>query len=208
MYKKVVESIIVLSAVVTLTACNAGNEKSADIAKDNHEVAEATKNEQTDGKEGIQDAEDEKSESPVSTPEPTVEPTPMPTSTPIPIVYEEIDMESTLPAQEWIATFHGIINEPKFVVCNDETNKKVIVENEGEVVFDEGDILVIYNPANVLLLASDGRFIEEVVTYDTGYTVVEFKEGREPVPNTITTEFFYRDSDEEGKITCHLKKSN
>ena len=45
------------------------------------------------------------------------------------VVYEGIDMESTLPGAEWIATFNGIITEPKFVIFNDDTNKKVIVEN-------------------------------------------------------------------------------
>ena len=39
------------------------------------------------------------------------------------VVYEGIDMESTLPGLEWIATFDGIITEPKFVIFNDETTK-------------------------------------------------------------------------------------
>lgn len=79
-------------------------------------------------------------------PEPTVEPTPEPTEEPMPepIVYEGIDMESTLPAGEWTGTFLGIINEPKFVVTNSETNKKVIVENKGKVTLNEGDTLGVY----------------------------------------------------------------
>ena len=36
-------------------------------------------------------------------------------------------MESTLPGVEWIKTFDGVIEEPKMVIFNDETNKKVIV---------------------------------------------------------------------------------
>ena len=60
--------------------------------------------------------------------------------------YEGIDMESTLPGAEWIATFNGIITEPKFVIFNDDTNKKVIVENGQEVEFDDTDVFAIFFP--------------------------------------------------------------
>ena len=82
------------------------------------------------------------------TPEPTVDPTPEPTPkpTPEPIVYEGIDMNSTLPGAEWAKTFEGIINEPKFFIFNDSTNKKVIVEQGQEVEFEETDSVGIYIP--------------------------------------------------------------
>ncbi len=62
------------------------------------------------------------------------------------VVYEGIDMESTLPGLEWIATFDGIIDEPKFVIFNDKTNKKVIVENGQEVEFCDTDVFAIFFP--------------------------------------------------------------
>ena len=62
------------------------------------------------------------------------------------VVYEGIDMESTLPGLEWIATFDGIITEPKFVIFNDETNKKVIVENGQEVEFCDTDVFAVFFP--------------------------------------------------------------
>ena len=62
------------------------------------------------------------------------------------VVYEGIDMESTLPGAEWIATFNGIITEPKFVIFNDDTNKKVIVENGQEAEFDDTDVFAIFFP--------------------------------------------------------------
>ena len=62
------------------------------------------------------------------------------------VVYEGIDMESTLPGLEWIATFDGIITEPKFVIFNDKTNKKVIVENGQEVEFCDTDVFAIFFP--------------------------------------------------------------
>lgn len=61
-------------------------------------------------------------------------------------VYEGIDMESTLPGLEWIATFDGIITEPKFVIFNDATNKKVIVENGQEVEFCDTDVFAVFFP--------------------------------------------------------------
>ena len=72
--------------------------------------------------------------------EPTEEPTPEP------VVYEGIDMESTLPGADWLDTFDGIINEPKLVIFNDETNRKVIVENGQKIDFSDTDALVIYIP--------------------------------------------------------------
>lgn len=62
------------------------------------------------------------------------------------VVYEGIDMESTLPGLEWIATFDGIITEPKFVIFNDKTNKKVIVENGQEVEFCDTDVFAVFFP--------------------------------------------------------------
>ena len=92
------------------------------------------------------------------TPESTVEeaaPEPATESTPEPIVYEGIDMESTLPGKEWIKSFEGIIEEPKLVVFNDTTNKKVILENNQEVEFAADDILAIYMPENTVLVKHD-----------------------------------------------------
>ena len=91
------------------------------------------------------------------TPEPTPEPIPEATEepTPEPIVCEGIDMESTLPGKEWIATFKGIIEEPKIVIFNDETNKKVIVEDEQEVEFAKGDVLAAFISGNVLYYCSN-----------------------------------------------------
>lgn len=77
-------------------------------------------------------------------PEPTAEPTPEPT--PEAVVYEGIDMQSTLPGEEWIKTFNGIINEPKLVVFNDETNKKVIVESGEKIEFSQLDTMAVYVP--------------------------------------------------------------
>ena len=62
------------------------------------------------------------------------------------VVYEGIDMESTLPGLEWIESFNGVIEEPKLVIFNDDTNKKIILENGQKIDFSEGDNLLLYMP--------------------------------------------------------------
>lgn len=82
-----------------------------------------------------------------------VEPTADPTSEPV--VYEGIDMESTLPGAEWMETFDGIIEEPKFVIFNDETNKKVILENGQEAEISSTDTFSRYCPIDKEIVVDD-----------------------------------------------------
>lgn len=82
---------------------------------------------------------------PISEPEATEEPTPEPTEEPV--LYEGIDMESTLPGKEWMETFEGIITEPKLIVFNDETGRKEIIEKGDTVNFNpDVDSLGVYLP--------------------------------------------------------------
>ncbi len=78
------------------------------------------------------------------------------------VVYEGIDMDSTLPGLEWIETFNGVIEEPKFVIFNDETNKKVIVENGQEVEFCETDVFAVFTPLGRKISAND---LEDNLTF-------------------------------------------
>ena len=122
-----------------------------------------------------------------------------------PVVYEGIDMESTLPGTEWAETFVGIIEEPKFVVFNDETNKKVIVENEQEVELEEGDTLGAFEPDGLILVGCKGTNIEELHYYDLHYHEVIFIEGATIVPNSISIGIFNFRGDKIGTISCTLK---
>lgn len=123
-------AVLVMLMAMLLTACSSGKTDAAPAS------------EETSAAEADKEAEQVKEEA--AEPEPTAEPTPEPT--PEAVVYEGIDMESTLPGEEWIKTFGGIIDEPKLVVFNDDTNKKVIVENGQEVEFSRTDKLYIYVP--------------------------------------------------------------
>lgn len=123
-------AVLIMLMAMLLTACSSGKTDAAPAS------------EETSAAEADKEAEQVKEEA--AEPEPTAEPTPEPT--PEAVVYEGIDMESTLPGEEWIKTFDGIIDEPKLVVFNDDTNKKVIVENGQEVEFSRTDKLYVYVP--------------------------------------------------------------
>ena len=130
-------AVMVMLMATLLTACG-----SSEAAAPSNE-AETTKVETAQAEETEPAAPAEVEE--VAEVEPTAEPTPEP------VVYEGIDMESTLPGAEWMDTFDGIINEPKIVIFNDETNKKMIVENGQEVEFTDADTLSIYMPKGMEL---------------------------------------------------------
>ena len=120
--------VCVILIAALLTACSS---RQADATPANEET---TKAEVTEKAQTVEQTEK------VAVSEPTEEPTPEP------VVYEGIDMESTLPGADWLDTFDGIINEPKLVIFNDETNRKVIVENGQKIDFSDTDALVIYIP--------------------------------------------------------------
>lgn len=126
--------VLVMAIVFLLTACSS-SEKTNTSTKENSEKAEITKQEVTETVE----QEEPKAEE-IATPEPIIEPTPEPTPAPTP------DTESTLPGVEWMQSFDGIIDEPKLVVFNDSTNKKIILEELQEVEFYDDDTLAVYIP--------------------------------------------------------------
>lgn len=79
------------------------------------------------------------------------------------------DTTSTLPGVDWIQTFDGIVDEPKLVVFNDETNKKIILEEFEEVEFYDADTLAVYIPKGrgefvKYLLFEDVEYYDNIVT--------------------------------------------
>ena len=139
--------VLVMLMAMLLTACSSGK---TDVAPASEETSAAEA-----------DKETEQVKEEAAEPEPTAEPTPEPTSEAV--VYEGIDMESTLPGLEWMATFDEIVNEPLIVVYNDETNKKVIVNEGDEVEFSRSnDVLALYSPNNetMTVMGLPGEFNE------------------------------------------------
>ena len=126
--------VMIMLMATLLTACSSGQ------ATETPAKEETTKAEVTEETAEVEQAEE------VATPEPTEEPTPEPEVEDS--KYPGIDMESTLPGLEWIATFDEIdVDEPIIVVYNDETNKKVIVNEGDEVEFSKTkDTIAFYTP--------------------------------------------------------------
>ena len=140
--KKQIFSIVLLGVLMTILTAR-GSKATVEEAKDSQIViAEEAVVEEEAGGEVSEPEPVEEAVPEVTVEETTHEPTEEPM--PEPIVYEGIDMESTLPAGEWVNTFFGIINEPKFVVTNSETKKKVIVEEGQKVTLEQGDVLGVY----------------------------------------------------------------
>ncbi len=127
-------AVCIMLMATLLTACSSGQATTTPASE------ETTKAEVTEEAPAVEQAEE------VATPEPTEEPTPEPEVEDS--KYPGIDMESTLPGLEWLDTFDGIITEPKLVIFNDETNKKVIVEEGERVEFSLTDTLAVYVPSN------------------------------------------------------------
>ena len=134
-------AVLVMLMAMLLTACGSSQAATPTPETETTEV-ENVKEEVT---EPAESTEPEVAEEVVET-EPTAEPTPEPEVEDS--KYPGIDMESTLPGLEWIATFDEIdVDEPIIVVYNDETNKKVIVNEGDEVEFSKTkDTIAFYTP--------------------------------------------------------------
>lgn len=137
-------AVMIMLAATLLTACSSG-ETAAAPAKEETPAVEASKE-----SEPVEQVKEDVAEPEATTEPETTEEVEPEATTEEPeveaVVYEGIDMESTLPGIEWMDTLNGIIDEPKVIVFNDETNKKVIVENEQKVEFSKSDTMAIYIP--------------------------------------------------------------
>lgn len=162
MKKRTIKRSILSALVVTimlmaalLTACSSG-QVTETPAKE-----ETTKAEVTEETKETNEAEQTEE---VAKPEPMEEPAPE--SEAEDSKYPGIDMESTLPGLEWLASLDEIVEEPLVVVYNDETNKKVIVNDGDEVEFSRSsDVLALYTPnaetSPIIGLGTGGCFKED-----------------------------------------------
>ena len=58
---------------------------------------------------------------------------------------EGIDMESTLPGEEWVASFVGNVAEPVVVIYNDNSGRKEVVQANSEVTINpDEDMIAVY----------------------------------------------------------------
>lgn len=58
---------------------------------------------------------------------------------------EGIDIESTLPGEEWVASFVGNVAEPVVVIYNDNSGRKEVVQANSEVTINpDEDMIAVY----------------------------------------------------------------
>lgn len=204
--KRVKILLIGMLVVLGMTACG-GKQEAVEKRVETAEVSavEPKEKETDDAKEGasevvVEAKQEVASEASVEAKE---EATPEAVEVPETVVYEGIDMESTLPGKEWVETFVGIIEEPKYVVFNDETNKKVIVENGQEVVLAEGDILAVYIPKGYALRLCEGENVE-TTKRSSRYGEIIFKEGSTITTSTIAMKLYLNDEAIDD-VVCTIK---
>lgn len=157
--------VMIMLMATLLTACSSGQ------ATETPAKEETTKAEVTEETAEVEQAEE------VTTPEPTEETTPEPEVEDS--KYPGIDMESTLPGLEWLANLDEIVDEQLIVVYNDETNKKVIVNEGDEVEFSRSsDVLALYTPNAETM---------PIIGLETGGGFKEEWEGGTELPDVITS---------------------
>ena len=165
--------VMVMLVATLLTACSSG-ETAAAPAKEETPAVETSKEaepEVTTEPETTEEAEPETTTEEVAE-EPELETEAVEDEEEVD-VYAQIDMESTLPGIEWIQTFDGIIDEPKLVVFNDSTNKKIILEELQEVEFYDDDTLAVYIPKDRGNIITNDylELYEEIEYYDNIVTL-------------------------------------
>jgi hypothetical protein len=191
---KYIWTILVIGMSLGITACGAGttsDDDTVEVGSDNNTNTEAVSEENEDIviSENTEDSEIEENEDEIADETETQS-----------VVYEGIDMDSTLPGLEWIETFNGVIEEPKLVIFNDETNKKIILENDQKIDFSEGDNLLIYAPIGKSAYLREGQsdpLIFDEITIDKYYRImsklsVQVHDGDEiPLRYDITGDYEY-----------------
>lgn len=80
---------------------------------------------------------------------------------------EGIDMESTLPGEEWVASFVGNVTEPVVVIYNDNSGRKEVVQANSEVIINpDEDIIAVYWPEKGMKSIPYAISIIEVYGFD------------------------------------------
>lgn len=196
-----VSAAMALTLMTVFTGCGSAQATGTDVEQETIETTDITdtKEEITEPGEITESEMSEETVEPEVTEEPAMEA----------VVYEGINMDSTLPGAEWVATFEGIIDEPKLVVFNDETNKKVILENDQEVDFSLTDKIVIYIPQghNGGYIKNKGLIFSSNRNYNSsGRTVLDNLGSKYKVGDQVPLEVLltYDDADLTLRATLNL----
>ena len=81
---------------------------------------------------------------------------------------EGIDMASTLPGEEWVASFVGNVAEPVVVIYNDNSGRKEVVQANSEVTINpDEDMIAVYWNEEQMVKKMHNIIAKE--TIDKGY---------------------------------------
>ena len=154
MKKFLLTTLLILALVMTLTACG----KSENVTA--NDIADIESAGNVAGEADVQSESEETSSNNNTADTPSV-------------TYEGIDFNSTLPGKEWIqTTFPGVIDEPKIVIFNDETNKKKIVEYGEMILFDEADTFALFLPEGCIV--TEGSYLTPSALVGKYYEIETF----------------------------------
>lgn len=117
---------------------------------------------------------------------------------------KEVDLQSTLPGEEWMKELVGCFDEPRLVIFNDATNKKVVVEPEGRIDFARDDSLGVVFPnydRNKIVKPDDTTFC---YTYYGESFYMKDISGRFDNDATVQTSFIVKSEGVEYTLTATL----
>ncbi len=97
---------------------------------------------------------------------------------------EGIDMASTLPGEEWVASFVGNVAEPVVVIYNDNSGRKEVVQANSEVTInpDEDMIAVYWNEEGMGTTRHNIIEKELIVDKDYYYVILLDSEEMRDIP--------------------------
>lgn len=132
--------LIVMTLMVSLILIGCGSKATTETVKT--ELEAVVKEEVPKVEEVV---ETKVSEEAAVTEEPIVEETVVEEPAEEIYIPEGIDMESTLPGEEWVASFVGNVAEPVVVIYNDNSGRKEVVQANSEVTINpDEDMVAVY----------------------------------------------------------------
>ncbi len=105
--------------------------------------------------------------------EPIVEETVVEEPTDTLYIPEGIDMESTLPGEEWVASFVGNVAEPVVDIYNDNSGRKEVVQANSEVTINpDEDMIAVYWNEEGMGITRHNIIVKELIVDKDYYYVI------------------------------------
>ena len=169
-------SCILFMTLLTATMLSACSSEKKDEAAPKQEVqqTEVAEQEVQDVEVKEEPVEEEPvEEKPVVEPESEIESEPEIEEV-IDTIPEGVDLESDVPGEAWVESFNGVVEEPLFIVFNDESNKKAVARDGQSIQYKEGDTFVVYTPLGSWIKSDSGMPVIQLETINGYYNKFTF----------------------------------